>query len=450
MALSIGSALWLLLLLCLWSSSSSLRLDHSTKSSKVFGEYVVSNFGMTVGGVINIDYHVTAEASANDSYVLLLLVSETQSKSWYEKIQDEDSVADNIDTMCNLPSMLRRVISGAGSINVPLTYDLGTDRYSIVLLQCRKGNAKNPVSVTLNVEMKNPRPYSSEYSQYAIQSVMLVRLLEGQVILYALLTLGMAGQIAITRIYTRPIHWLFLATLVSVFLFVTLRYAEGYRYNESGRDDIPLTVAGNILGSISTTLLLASLLLVSMGWSLVRTNITLGEQQKVAGALFAFFVFSFGDAVCLDDSSACFSLNLIAFIIRALILLAIIIAMNFTVAQLRAMIAQSPWVPSTPIQYARSKQYQAFRFMFILYLLLPTAFLIIEVVMFTWKEEWVTTFLTELLDLMLIFHVGVTFSPLHETLLVRAFDGTALGNGDGAGGVGNDADAAAAAALHVE
>jgi hypothetical protein len=70
--------------------------------------------------------------------------------------------------------------------------------------------------------------------------------------------------------------------------------------------------------------------------------------------------------------------------------------------------------------------------------------------MFTWKEEWVTTFLTELLDLMLIFHVGVTFSPLHETLLVRAFDGTALGNGDGAGGVGNDADAAAAAALHVE
>jgi hypothetical protein len=69
----------------------------------------------------------------------------------------------------------------------------------------------------------------------------------------------------------------------------------------------------------------------------------------------------------------------VSFIIKSLILLAIIIAMNFTVTQLRAMLQHSPWVPSTPIQYARSKQLQIFRFLFILYLLLPTAFLVIQV-----------------------------------------------------------------------
>lgn len=68
-----------------------------------------------------------------------------------------------------------------------------------------------------------------------------------------------------------------------------------------------------------------------------------------------------------------------AFIIKSLVLLAIIIAMNFTVTQLRAMLTHTPWVPSTPIQYARCKQLQVFRLLFILYLLLPTAFLILSV-----------------------------------------------------------------------
>jgi hypothetical protein len=46
------------------------------------------------------------------------------------------------------------------------------------------------------------------------------------------------------------------------------------------------------------------------------------------------------------------------------------------------------------------------------------------VVVFSWREQWVSFALTELLDIALIFHVGVSFSPLHETLLTRAFDGS--------------------------
>jgi hypothetical protein len=43
------------------------------------------------------------------------------------------------------------------------------------------------------------------------------------------------------------------------------------------------------------------------------------------------------------------------------------------------MLYHSPWVASTPIQYARSKQFQIFRLMFIVYLLLPTVFILIKV-----------------------------------------------------------------------
>jgi len=57
--------------------------------------------------------------------------------------------------------------------------------------------------------------------------------------------------------------------------------------------------------------------------------------------------------------------------------------------------------------------------------------------MYSWEENWVYTALVEFLNILFIFHVGVTFSPLHDQFLLRAFDGTA-----------NAAAAAAAAAAN--
>jgi hypothetical protein len=43
--------------------------------------------------------------------------------------------------------------------------------------------------------------------------------------------------------------------------------------------------------------------------------------------------------------------------------------------------------------------------------------------MYAWKQTWILYALNEALDILMIFHVGVTFSPLHEGLLTRAFNG---------------------------
>lgn len=113
-----------------------------------------------------------------------------------------------------------------------------------------------------------------------------------------------------------------------------------------------------------------------------------------------------------------------AFVIRSLILLSIIILMNFTYTQLRAMLSHTPWVPSTPLQYARHKQFQVFRFVVVCYLLLPTIYLLIEVTTLNWREQWVIITLGEATDLLFFFYLGVTFSPLYEPILTRGFDGS--------------------------
>jgi hypothetical protein len=44
--------------------------------------------------------------------------------------------------------------------------------------------------------------------------------------------------------------------------------------------------------------------------------------------------------------------------------------------------------------------------------------------MFSWQDNWLMTVLNDFLVILIIFHIGVTFSPLHEPLLIRAFDGS--------------------------
>jgi hypothetical protein len=49
--------------------------------------------------------------------------------------------------------------------------------------------------------------------------------------------------------------------------------------------------------------------------------------------------------------------------------------------------------------------------------------------MYSWENNWVVIVLNDLLVILMVFHIGVTFSPLHEPLLSRAFDGgNALAN----------------------
>jgi hypothetical protein len=56
--------------------------------------------------------------------------------------------------------------------------------------------------------------------------------------------------------------------------------------------------------------------------------------------------------LCLhnDIQSTCQSLYLISYVVKSLVYLGIVVGMNFTVAQLRAMLANTPWLPSIPIQ----------------------------------------------------------------------------------------------------
>lgn len=186
------SAICLLLILC----AQSVKVTYLTTSSEQFGEYVQKSFGMAERGLITIHYNVYPQDSSlpYDSYVLLLVLNNAQQKNWYSALDDSSIDGDNINSLCSQPSLRRIEAWGEQKLNITIDESIGSNLFSVAVLQCRTGYASNPVTVSVKLHMVNARPEGDGHSHLPIQFVMLTRVYEGFLIAYVLLLLGLAAQ----------------------------------------------------------------------------------------------------------------------------------------------------------------------------------------------------------------------------------------------------------------
>lgn len=183
-----------LLLIFFFIYGSSIKVQKEITSSKIFGEYIQKSFGMAAGGEVNINYKVSFSDSnlVSNPYPLLLIVNEMQN-DWYSDITNDPS-SEYISELCTTPSLERKVLDGTGSLSFLITDTLGSDQYSVILLQCREVLESNPVTYNLDLDMLNPRPKGDGHSHLPIDMVMYTRVLEGELILYCLMLIGILGQ----------------------------------------------------------------------------------------------------------------------------------------------------------------------------------------------------------------------------------------------------------------
>lgn len=355
-------------------------MRHSNQKEAV-GIVLNRDFGMATGGSIKIDYKITASDSAEpySSYALISIVDVKERTSWFPNLTPDlkSLSSDTAGTYCTQPSRYRQVVFGEGTIEYTVP---SVDEYSILVMQCKTNTTANPINMYVQSDMRNIRPTGDGYSHLPIDEVMIPRVLEGCSIIYFLMIFGLAGQMFLFKENVKNIHYIFLGTLIACAASALSDYNYWYHLNKFGTQSVSVELTSNFFGFLCDFGLISSLLFLSMGWSLVRRNFLPRELQLASMSLLAYFCFGMADASCVDDNtSTCQALALVTLVVKSLLLLGIIVAMNYTVTLLKSMLYHSPWVPSTPVQYARSKQFQIFRIMFIFYLLLPTVFLLVKV-----------------------------------------------------------------------
>lgn len=162
--------------------------------------------------------------------------------------------------------------------------------------------------------------------------------------------------------------------------------------------------------------------------TITKETISIQEYQVVTGFFLFFLSLGVADSICLsvslENPSHCDAIPLFLYILRGIVTISSIIAMNYTVSHLRTLITNLTWCPSIPYLYVRLRNYHSFRTFFVIYILVPTVALMIQVTMLTWKEEWIYDAITIVVNLGFYYLVGLIFSPLNVNEYTRPFDGT--------------------------
>jgi hypothetical protein len=217
---------------------------------------------------------------------------------------------------------------------------------------------------------------------------------------------------------------IFLLTLSLGAMSYLMWYLYMQQLDREGEANLAVTIGLRAIDHIYSTLFFSSLMLVSFGWTISRTFLSDKEKRFAVFSLSSYLLVGIASAGCMDSSATCSSLFVFTYILRTIILLGIVIAMNFSMTQLRTIIMHSPWIQSILFLYARAKQFNYFRVALLLYLILPSIVLLIQVTILSWKTLWFADFLIEFIDVMIAVVIGVSFSPLSESYLSRAFDGS--------------------------
>jgi len=80
-----------------------------------------------------------------------------------------------------------------------------------------------------------------------------------------------------------------------------------------------------------------------------------------------------------DFDQSCESYQLATYILRSILLLGVIVALNFNITNLRSLIIESVWRAELAVYYHFLKRFSDFRWIFLAFLLSPTLMLIAQV-----------------------------------------------------------------------
>lgn len=197
--------------------------------------------------------------------------------------------------------------------------------------------------------------------------------------------------------------------------------------NKYGEVGVGMTVLVQATDHVFRSLFLASMLLVSFGWSISRSYLPDREKTFATFSITSYLLIGLAHATCVKEAnsgSACDFFNAFTYVMRTIILLGIVVALNFSITQLRTILLHSPWVQNIMLQYMRAKQFNTFRSAFLAYLIMPTVILLLEFSILSWRSEWIADLMIQMVDVMIAVLIGASFPPINEQYFSRAFDGS--------------------------
>mmetsp|Transcript_15435 Transcript_15435/g.60322 ORF Transcript_15435/g.60322 Transcript_15435/m.60322 type:complete len:469 (+) Transcript_15435:24-1430(+) len=367
----------------------------STSSSML---RVGSQFGADVGATLDISLHLDTENDEQFGYLVAYTTEQYQRAVYYG------------DYTCQLASVLRYEFKGDLEVTVQFEEK---NLYRLYLLNC----FEEPFHLEGTVHWTNPQKGVAEFSLedqhlYLAGSILLLPLCAVLLMWYSVAFAHMKDL--------KVVHVLLTISGTATALAQGMRqyYFEIYKATGSASHIVRYTADGvTVIGDSS---FLAALLLMAMGWSIVRTRLNVRHKQLLWGATLLYTGFNLAYLLCTYPENLCAVYMLFFVVIKFLILFTMVIALNAECEFIRMDFDPD----SERRRELREKLHVFYRLRRLLLALMfiPVFTLVCQFFLLSWEQSWVPTAVNEALYIVSFCIVGYSFRPrqrAHDLLFLR-------------------------------
>jgi hypothetical protein len=158
----------------------------------------------------------------------------------------------------------------------------------------------------------------------------------------------------------QKICYVFQAALQAKALSVALKIAFYRQRSLHGEVDTLLDIAQDVGESVTSAALLGVSVLGSLGWSITRPRLSRRETLSLLVLAVLYLVVSVSKAMCRPtDAPQCRGFLLSEYALQSMMMLGVIVALNFTIAQLKLAVNYERWnCFVTPLTYMKLDQFQ--------------------------------------------------------------------------------------------
>lgn len=385
---------------------------------------LINGKGLVAGAEVRVDYSLQTSGTNERVHAYLMLFTRKQIDDWYDRMVNKHDPSSSQEwILCGSPSYKRHELEVYNRTAGNISYAIDrSDQYTLVFATCDDGMH---LTGKIKASFVNPDLHGRLTQHLPAEVLMRPVLYDGLQMVYLLLVALWGYQrvrLLRQQQLVEPMHTAVLAALVARFLEVWSEALYLHVINRDGESHWRLWATKEFAASLSTVSFLTVLLLLSLGWSLIRPSLTHREVSMVASVVVIYVGVAIG-RIAEDKTEQEHVLVLSEYVLRSLVLLAVIVALNFNITHLRQSISDTPNPITGGIAslYAKLHQLQVFRWAFLAYLLLPTTLLVLKVAVLSWEFDWINYYLHELTFLLIHVHVACVIAPSNDALLRQAF-----------------------------
>jgi len=345
-------------------------------------------FGAETGAIFNVSLNVRVldgPFPENWFYLVLFTDAQVSPTSYYDSAEN-----------CILPSIMRYEFSDSISITRDIPQ---TDRYHLYLLNCQE----KEVDINATVVWVNPG------SQISLEEQPLFYCYLVLFVLFVCVALNCVLHVIRFRRGLLAIHMLLLVYIFLSSTYLGLNVAYYAEYSKYGQTTSWIAHKGEIIGVLSEGVFLGSLLLIAMGWNIVRTRLSARNKQLLWAAVLLFTGFNLAYSLCIYPENLCAVYMLFFHVIKFLITFAIVVAINAECEQLRSEF--SPNHTGRNIIAKKLVMFHRLRWTFFILLIVPILMIFFDYAVLAWQEAWISIMVNQALYLIVFCEVAIVLRP---------------------------------------